>query len=456
MKATVLTVFGLLVIACCAAGLAQAWEPALAPITPAAAAALAAPGDAAAVADGARLVAVGGCASCHTASDSKPFAGGLPLKTPFGVIYTTNITPDAATGIGRWSLEAFRRALRRGVARDGHLLYPAFPYTHYTRMTDEDIASVYTYLMARRPINAATPANHLIWPLNFRPLLAGWNLLFLHAGPLPPKAAPHLQAVDATTDATTDATASAADSAAQWQRGRYLVEGLGHCAACHTPLDKLGAEQRGKAFAGGLIDGWHAPALDALAHGPRPWTRAQLVAYLSTGLASEHGAAAGPMLPVTRGLARASAQDVEAVATYLLALQPRAGAEQPAAAAAVAAPPDAALAARVQHGALLFSAACAECHAAHAPMTTIGGRPSLAQSTAVNADSARNAINLMLGGIAWHGADTAHFMPPFAATFTDTQIADLALYMRAQFTQRPAWPVSGLDGTVAKLRKGNN
>lgn len=419
------------VVLACTAGISQAWQRGLDPVstpTPPA-------GDAAAIARGAKLAAVGDCIVCHTAAGGKPFAGGLPLDTPFGTLYSTNITPDRETGIGAWSLDAFARAMRRGVSRDGHLLYPAFPYVHFTRMSDADIASVYAFMMSRDAVHADAPANRLIFPLNFRPLVAGWNLLYLRPGPAKDagRADPHADASPASTPAQ-----------AVLDRGRYLVDSLGHCAACHTPLNPLGAEKRDATLQGGVIDGWDAPALTQLSQRPTPWTQPQLVAYLRTGFAGEHGAAAGPMLPVTRTLADASDTDVEAIAAYLLTLQSTR--TPPATSPRVtAADPD-------SNGAVLFKAACASCHSAAAPMTTSGGRPSLAQSTAVNADSPRNTVRTMLDGIGWNGSASAHFMPPFAQTFSDAQIADLANYTRERYSAHAPWP--SLDAAaVARIRK---
>jgi mono/diheme cytochrome c family protein len=373
---------------------------------------------------GAQLAAVGDCVVCHTAKGGTPFAGGLPIHTPFGTLYATNITPDPRTGIGNWSLEAFTRAMRRGVANDGHLLYPAFPYVHFTHMSDADIASVYTFLMSRTPVEAIAPANQLIFPLNIRPLLVGWNLLFLHADtPVP--------------------TSPAQD--AQLARGHYLIESLGHCSACHTPLNPLGAEKRDEAFSGAVIDGWDAPALTTLLRAPTPWTRDQLATYLRTGLASEHGAAAGPMLPVTRSLAHASDSDVQAMATYIMSLQTH---EPAPSQAHVESPPTED---SLHAGAVLFKATCASCHAANAPMSTLGGRPSLSQSTALNSDSPRNAIRLMLDGLPPEGSSPGRLMPPFAAMLTDEQMTDLARYLRAQFSTRPPWALDAAD--VAKYRK---
>lgn len=375
--------------------------------------------------EGARVVALGDCIVCHTAKGGRPFAGGLPLATPFGTIYATNITPDPQTGIGAWSEAAFARAVRHGISRDGHLLYPAFPYVHFTRMSDHDIAAAYACLMSREPVHASAPANELIFPLNFRPPVAFWNLLFLRAGP---------READASQDA-------------QWNRGKLLVDGLGHCASCHSPLNAIGGEKAGRAFDGGVVDGWEAPPLNALDSAAKPWTKTQLVAYLRTGRASEHGAAAGPMLPVTRDLATVPVEDVEAIATYILSLQKRAPSDATPAvgvAAREATPAE-------QRGAVLFNASCAQCHGPGSPMQTIGERPTLAFSTAVNSGTPRNAVQMILNGIGWNGADAMNYMPSFMGVYDDRQIADIVAYVRGAYSTRPAWPDA--EPLVAQLRK---
>ncbi|ASW02558.1 c-type cytochrome [Paraburkholderia aromaticivorans] len=422
-KSRLLAGGGVLVVAALVVAVLLMWKPAIAPVSPPPATSF----DAQTRLAGARVVALGDCVVCHTAKGGQPFAGGLPLATPFGTIYATNITPDAETGIGNWSLEAFTRALRHGVARDGHLLYPAFPYIHFTRMSDTDISAAYAYLMTREPVNAVAPANELIFPLNFRPLLAFWNVLFLHPGAQQP---------DASKDAV-------------WNRGKLLVDGLGHCASCHSPLNAIGGEQSGRAFDGGVVDGWEAPALNALGAAPRPWTKDQLVTYLRTGRADEHGAAAGPMLPVTRDLATVPVEDVQAIATYLLSIQkPQpAPANAPAAAEAGSTP-------GAQRGATLFAASCAQCHGPAAPMQSIGERPTLAFSTAVNAATPRNAIQMMLSGNGWHGEDSENYMPAFGQIYNDQQIADLAAYLRATYSQRGPW--QDVEAMAAKLRKENH
>jgi mono/diheme cytochrome c family protein len=398
------------------------WEPGIAAVQPAPASSF----DRQLKLDGARIVALGDCAVCHTAKGGKPFAGGLPLATPFGTIYATNITPDPDTGIGAWSLDAFTRALRRGISRDGHQLYPAFPYIHFTRMPDHDVVAAYAYLMSRDPVKATTPDNKLIFPLNFRPLVAFWNVMFLRPGE---RAADSAQSVE-------------------WNHGRLLVDGLGHCAACHSPLNVIGGEKSGQAFDGGQVDGWDAPPLNQLSNAVKPWTKEQLVTYLRTGRASEHGAAAGPMLPVTRDLATVPQEDVEAIAAYILSIQ---HAASPAIEAA-AAPPVAT--AGAQRGAILFNGSCASCHGNGSPMQTIGTRPTLAFSTAVNAQTPRNTIQMMIGGVPWHSEDTMNYMPPFGDVFSTDQLADLATYLRAAYSKRAQW--DAVNGSVVKIRKEND
>ncbi|MDQ0621917.1 MULTISPECIES: c-type cytochrome [Paraburkholderia] len=428
-KSGLLAAGGVAIVAALAVALLPMWKPAIAPVSPPAQDAF----DARTKLAGARVVALGDCIVCHTAKGGKPFAGGLPLATPFGTIYATNITPDVKTGIGAWSLEAFTRAVRDGVARDGHLLYPAFPYVHFTRISDDDIAAAYAYLMTREPVDATPPANELMFPLNFRPLLAFWNVLFLRPGEQPP---------DASKDT-------------EWNRGKLLVDGLGHCASCHSPLNAIGGEKSGHALDGGIVDGWEAPALNALGAAPKPWTKEQLVTYLRTGRASEHGAAAGPMLPVTRDLATVPEADVRSIATYLLSIQkPQTVAVPAAEATPAASTTPAAGSPEAQRGVMLFAASCAQCHGPAAPMQSIGERPTLAFSTAVNAATPRNAIQMMLSGNGWHGEDSMNYMPAFDHIYNDQQIADVATYIRSAYSRRGPW--TDVEAAVVKVRKENN
>ncbi len=346
MKRVLLAVAGLVLLGC-AGFVILSHHPAIAPIAPPSRQAF----DPALVARGAELAAIGDCAVCHTADGGPRFAGGRGVSTPFGTVFATNITPDPDTGIGVWSQDAFRRAMRDGIARDGAHLYPVLPYPHFTRATDADLAALYAYLMTRDPVRATPPANQLPFPLDQRALLAGWNLLFLRPGPWQP---------DPAHDAA-------------WNRGAYLVEAVGHCGACHSPHNALGAE-KADALAGGEAEGWWAPPLQAASPARRPWTEAQLTTYLRTGFAAEHGAAAGPMTAVTEQLAAVPDADVAAMATYVAASMPKGSA-----AATEAAGP-----AGSESGRALFGGACASCHADDAPMTRTWA-PSLALATGVNA-----------------------------------------------------------------------
>ena len=223
-------------------------------------------------------------------------AGGRPLETPFGTIYTTNITPDVETGIGAWSYPAFERAMREGIHRDGRHLYPAFPYTHFAKTTDADLQALYAYLMAQSPVraeNADQRAGVSVQPAS----AAGGMECAVPSAPKPFQA---------------DATKSEI-----WNRGAYLVEGLGHCSACHSPRNALGAERQSAYLAGGFAEGWEAPALTSLSQAPIPWSEDELFAYLRTGESRFHGVAAGPMAPVVKELAALPDQDIRAMAVYL-------------------------------------------------------------------------------------------------------------------------------------------
>jgi mono/diheme cytochrome c family protein len=387
------------------------------------------------IARGAELAAVGDCAVCHTMQSGRPFAGGRAVATPFGRIHATNITPDAATGIGGWSLAAFRRAMRDGVDRAGRHLYPVLPYPHFTRATDVDIAAMYAFLMTRAPVRQATPPNALPFPFNVRALLAGWNVLFLRQGEFQP---------DPTKDA-------------EWNRGAYLVEAIGHCGACHTPHNLLGAEKNDQALAGGEAEGWDAPALQVGSPAPLAWNADALATYLHTGFQAGHGAAAGPMAPVTQQLASAPDADIHAIAVYIASRMPPAPAvPTPAAAAATPAPPaignargSDAQGADAQ-AVSMFNGACGACHAADAPMTR-GGAPTLALSTAVHAPTARNVVDLILHGLPWREGHAGPYMPAFADALTDAQVAVLVAYVRARYSDLPPWP--DIEASVREARR---
>jgi mono/diheme cytochrome c family protein len=268
---------------------ALAWRPAITPVEPPAPQSFAPE----VVARGKMLASAGNCATCHTADNGKPFAGGHPVPTPFGTIYTTNITPDRETGIGRWSLTAFTRAMREGVARDGKHLFPAFPYDHFAILTDQDIGALYAYLMTVPPVEARTPANTVPFPLDIRALQAGWKMIYFRSEPHRPDT-------------------SRSD---EWNRGAYLAEGLAHCGACHTPRNILGAEEVGHPFNGARLgDEWIAWPLSVTV-APLRWTKEEFFTYLKGGTTT-HGRALGPMGPVVQSLAALPDSDIQAIATY--------------------------------------------------------------------------------------------------------------------------------------------
>src|SRR6267154_2296062 len=288
------SIIAVIVIVAAFAAFAITWRPAIAAIEPPAPKSF----DTALVKRGRELAAIGNCGDCHTLRGGEAFAGGLPVPTPFGAIYSSNITPDAETGIGRWPEAAFRRAMRDGVDRDGRHLYPTFPYDHFTNVTDEDDQALYAYLMTRQPVHTPARANQLSFPLDQRPVIAGWKLLFLRRGTFQPDKA----------------------QSAEWNRGAYLVEGLAHCGACHTPRNALGAERKSVPFAGGDVDNWHAYAINAQSPAPVPWDGEALFAYLRNGWHPDHGVARGPMAEVVRNLSSIPESDVRAIAIYMVSV----------------------------------------------------------------------------------------------------------------------------------------
>jgi mono/diheme cytochrome c family protein len=394
---------------------AAAWRPAIDPVRPPAAASF----DPALVKRGSELAAIGNCASCHTAPGGRAFAGGLGVVTPFGTIFSTNITPDEKTGIGTWSEEAFRRALWEGVDRGGRHLYPAFPYDHFTLISEGDASALYAFLMTRTPVAAAAPENKLPFPLNLRPLLAGWKLLFLRTERYQPDP----------------------KQSAEWNRGAYLADGLAHCGACHTPRNALGAEERQHAFAGGEIEGWTAYALDAASPAPLPWDEAALAFYLHNGWQRDHGVARGPMSEVTENLSAVPAADARAIATYLAASAHKPSEERRRLAGASRGQAD-------SPGAVIYAAACASCHDGSRALPF--GGIDLARSTGPSGPNARNVINVVLWGLPAQGEQPRPIMPGFAATLTDRQLADLLAYVRARFSDKPPW--SDLDKDIRQAR----
>jgi mono/diheme cytochrome c family protein len=404
------------------AAVALAWHPQIGRITPPV------PGsfDRYLVAEGENLAKLGNCAGCHTNEPSKPLAGGRALDTPFGKVFATNITPHAEDGIGAWSSDAFERAMRRGIARDGTPLYPAFPYDHFTHASDHQIQALYAWLMTRRPIAGRAPETRLAGIYGFRPAVAAWNLLYLNEGPL-------------QTDASRPS---------QWNSGRVLAEGLGHCAGCHTPRDRFGAEDTARAYDGAWTEGWYAPPLNARSPAVRPWTPDELFAYLRTGLAPHHAAAAGPMAGVTRALAQVPDDDVRAISVYISSLMtdaPASKQDQPQ-------PVDRLAVAQQQHpeAAALYAGACATCHDPGAPMMQ-QGRPSLSWGTPLHEDNAHDTVRIVMQGLTPPGGASGPTMPAYADILSDHQVQELAAYLRTRFTNKPAW--SDVPAAVAEARK---
>jgi mono/diheme cytochrome c family protein len=341
-------------------------------------------------------------------------------------VFATNITPHETDGIGAWSRAAFERAMRRGIARDGSNLYPAFPYDHFTHATDHQIDALYAWLMTRRPIAGRAPETKLAGAYGFRPLVAAWNLLYLNEGALPTDASRH----------------------GDWNRGRMLAEGLGHCGGCHTPRDRFGAEDPARAYDGAWTDGWYAPPLNARSPAVRTWTPEEVFAYLRTGLAPHHAAAAGPMAGVTRALAQVPEDDVRALSVYISSLMDNAPAskqDQPQ-------PVDRLAVAQQQHpvAAVLYAGACATCHDPGAPMMQ-QGRPPLAWGTPLHEDNPHDTVRIIMQGLSPPAGDAGPTMPAYADVLSDQQVRELAAYLRTRFTDKPAW--ADVEAAVAEARK---
>ena len=375
------------------------------------------------------LAAAGDCAVCHTAPGGVANTGARAMETPFGTIHTTNLTPDPETGLGRWSFSAFQRAMREGISRDGKHLYPAFPYTAFAKTSDDDLQALYAYFMSLPPVHAPTPTNRMRFPFNQRSLLAGWNALFHDPEPY---------RVDATRSA-------------EWNRGAYLVNGLGHCGACHTPRNALGAEKSGASFlAGAMIDGWEAPALTAKSRNVVPWDAEALYSYLRHGHSPRHGVAGGPMAEVVHELQQLPDEDIRAMATYLASFtQERADLPQLAAAAVKAAEDNRSkLLGQPQR---MFESACGSCHHSGDGPTLLGVNNPLALNSQLTSDRPDNLLRTVLDGVREPATRELGFMPAFRDALDDTQIAELASYMRARYAPHsPPW--EDLPAQVARVR----
>ncbi|MCZ2495322.1 c-type cytochrome [Xylophilus sp. Kf1] len=368
---------------------------------------------------GAYLALAGNCAGCHTAPGGASYAGGRAITTPFGLLYPGNLTPDAA-GLGGWSADEFWRALHNGRSRDGRLLYPAFPYPHFSRVVREDSDALFAFLSTLPPVARRTPPHALRFPFDQPAALAVWRALFFRPSVFRPDPA----------------------QSAQWNRGAYLVAGLGHCGACHSPRNALGATALDDALTGGTIpsQNWYAPSLRSRSEaGLAGWSQADAVRLLHDGVAPAANATVeGPMAEVVfRSLQHLDAADIGAIAVHLRALPE----DKVADADASAVPSDTALA----RGAGLYRQNCAGCHGRQGEGE--GGYPPLAGNRGVTMASPANVVQMILhGGFAPSTAGNPRplGMPPFLQKLDDAEVAAVATYVRNAWGNRAA-PVGSVE-----------
>jgi mono/diheme cytochrome c family protein len=375
------------------------------------------------LARGSYLAALGGCYACHTVRGGAAYAGGLEMQTPFGTFVTSNITPDPEHGIGRWSADDFWRAMHEGRGRDGAYLYPAFPYTNYTRVTREDSDAIHAYLMSVAPVAQPEREHALRFPYNLRPLLAAWRALYFEPG------------VHRNDPARP----------AEWNRGAYLVQGLGHCNACHATRNVLGAVSTEAGHAGGLIplQNWYAPSLSSSREaGLGDWALQDIVELLGSGI-STRGAATGPMAAVVQhSLQKLTREDLTAMAAYLQAQGDGPSAETVAAPAAA---PKSELGPMLQSGERIYRDRCAACHGDQGEgVPRI--YPPLAGNQAVRLHNPINAIRIVLNGgfpPSTAGNPRPYGMPPFYQELNDEEVAAVLSYIRQAWgnAAAPVWSV---------------
>jgi mono/diheme cytochrome c family protein len=389
---------------------------------------------------GAYLVRAAGCARCHTADPSKPFAGGVSVPSAVGAIVAPNITPDETAGIGRWSEEQFLKAVREGVAPDGSHLYPAMPYDFYARMAPDDALAIRAFLMAQRPVPEPAPATALTFPLDQRWLIGVWKALNGRAA----RFVPH------------------ADRSPAWNRGAYLVEALGHCGQCHTPATLAFGRDRRRPLAGGTVGPWIAYDITSDAEGGiGGWSENDLVRYLSTGAAPGRAYAAGPMAEVIEhGLAFLTEEDVRAIVAFLREVPAAARPGEASARFNFGKPSSAETAFRgtvpvsndpVRSGAELYSGACASCHGSDGAGSSDGTYPSLFRNTLTGAATSTNLVMTILDGVDRRIGPHRVLMPGYRAGLTDEQVAALATYVARSFGNPAA---ATRPETVAVLRAG--
>ncbi|HEX3950212.1 MAG TPA: cytochrome c [Steroidobacteraceae bacterium] len=386
--------------------------------------------DASLAARGEYLTRAADCAACHTARDGTPFAGGRAFVLPFGTIYSTNITPDADTGIGNYSDENFLDAVHKGIGRGGARLYPAMPYASYTYMTDADALAIKAYLFALKPVHAPTPANTFKFPFSRRGLMKLWSAFFNPDKRFRPNAA----------------------RSPEWNRGAYLAEAMAHCGECHTPRNLAFALDNRRKFAGAVQAGWRAYNVTPdRASGVGAWSDADLANYLSEGHAAGHGTASGPMgEAVDESLSHLTPSDIAALVAYLRSVPGISTADLPAARLDPA-PMLSADATAESRGKGVYEGACAGCHGWSGvspviPFATLTG------TRAINDATGNNVAQVIIGGGERHYPRDSDNMPPFGSTYSDAEIASVSNYVTARFGSKG----SNLTAAeVAKLRSQN-
>jgi len=378
------------------------------------------------IARGRYLAQAGDCAACHTAVGGRPYAGNRPVPTPFGTIYASNLTPDRETGIGGWTDDDFWRAMHEGRRPNGDHLYPAFPYPWFTHLSHDDVLAIKAFLDTLPPVRQSVRAPDLPWPMSMRASVAGWNLLFFHEGEL----------------------ASDPFRSAEWNRGQYLVEGLGHCSACHSPKNVLGGVKRDARFEGGMGEGWFATSLRRTpGEGLGDWSVDDIVTYLKSG-ANARARALGPMAEVVEhSTQHLSDADLHAIAVYLKDLPGDDGKGRSQSASRDDA--------RLARGKLVYVDQCAGCHMENGEGIA-GVFPPIKGNTAVHAHDVTSLARLVLDGA--RSARTpekpeAFAMPGFADKLTDQEIADVLTYVRESFgNQADAVSASTVAGERKTLR----
>jgi len=360
------------------------------------------------------LARAGDCIACHTAPEGKLFAGGLAMATPFGTIYTTNITPDPTTGIGRWTPDQFYEMMHTGRSPTLGLLYPAMPFASYTKVTRADSDAIFAYLRTIPPVAQPNRPNELRFPYNNRSLVIGWRTLFFNEGEYKPDPR----------------------QSAEWNRGAYLVEGLGHCGMCHTPINALGGSSESRAFEGGLIpmQDWYAPSLTSNKEaGLGEWSVQEISDLLRTGI-SPRGVVYGPMAEVVyNSLQYLSEEDTRAMAIYLKSIAQgtppaRASSDVPSAESSLL----------LSLGKNVYDTRCASCHGAQGQGAPPNWPP-LAGNQSIQMTSAVNAIRMVLNGgypPGTAGNSRPYGMPPFAQLLSDDEVAAVVTYIRVSWGNR--------------------